>query len=157
MVSIAPDIVDGLSAQAVGSADLDRFLTAQHVSYAQALEEIRGGRKTGHWMWYVFPQLRGLGHSDMAEYYGLSGLDEARDYLAHAHLGPRLREAVSLILMQPNICPVQIFGPVDALKLRSCLTLFALADGTARNNLFENALLRLYDGHPDHRTIALLT
>lgn len=91
------------------------------------VDELRRGRKTGHWMWFVFPQLRGLGTSATAERFGLSGLDEAQAYLAHPLLGARLREAVALVEAHGDDPPEAIFGEMDAMKLRSCLTLFAAA------------------------------
>src|SRR5512144_3183680 len=100
--------------------DLERFVDAQADVYDVALRELRAGRKTSHWMWFVFPQLRGLGRSETARYYGLDGSAEARAYLAHAVLGPRLRAACEAILEAPGDA-VRILGPIDALKLRSSM------------------------------------
>ena len=110
-------------------ADLQRFVDAQDErgSYDAALAELRAGRKRSHWMWFVLPQLSGLGSSAMAQRYALSGLDEARDYLTHPVLGPRLRACAETLLGLPVTDPVQVLGPVDAQKLRSSMTLFALA------------------------------
>lgn len=132
--------------------DLDRFVTAQHGSYADALTELRHGRKTSHWMWYVFPQLRGLGHSPTAQHFGIASLDEARAYLAHPLLGPRLHEACAALTAASGSA-VDILGPVDAMKLRSSMTLFArAADDPAP---FQAIIDRFFDG-PDPATAALL-
>ena len=104
--------------------DLERFVAAQAADHATALAELRAGRKRTHWMWYVLPQLRGLGTSPMAWRYGLAGLDEARGYLAHPLLGPRLLEGVAALNAHEGLSATAILGEVDALKLRSCLTLF---------------------------------
>jgi uncharacterized protein (DUF1810 family) len=134
--------------------DLDRFLDAQEPQYAQVHDELRTGRKVGHWMWYIFPQLSGLGHSETARFYGISTLDEAKAYLRHPVLGTRLRECTDLVLSAPGRSLVDIFGSVDALKFRSSMTLFALA--TTDNALFRAALERYCGGHPDPLTIELL-
>jgi uncharacterized protein (DUF1810 family) len=105
--------------------DLARFERAQANTYTTALAELRRGRKTTHWMWYVFPQMRGLGSSAESVRYGISGLDEARAYLAHPVLGARLRECAEAVLAVPSRSAEEILGPVDAMKLRSCATLFA--------------------------------
>ncbi|RSV14540.1 DUF1810 domain-containing protein [Sphingomonas sp. ABOLG] len=132
--------------------DLDRFVTAQHGSYADALTELRHGRKTSHWMWYVFPQLRGLGHSPTAQHFGIASLDEARAYLAHPLLGPRLHAACAALATASGSA-VDILGPVDAMKLRSSMTLFArAADDPAP---FQAIIDRFFDG-PDPATHALL-
>ena len=115
--------------------DLDRFVTAQEGTYPSALAELRRGRKTSHWMWFVFPQIRGLGHSPTAQRYALDGVTEARAYLAHPVLGPRLLEATRAVLDSGETDPVRLLGGIDALKLRSSMTLFEAAadpDGDAR-------------------------
>ena len=132
---------------------LDRFLTAQAPVIAQVLAELRAGRKTTHWMWFVFPQLRGLGTSSMAQLFGIASLEEARAYLAHPVLGPRLRECCALMLQVPQRSAHEILGSPDDLKFRSCLTLFSLAD--PRESLFRQGLDRFYGGVPDPRTVAL--
>ncbi|HEX8025268.1 MAG TPA: DUF1810 domain-containing protein, partial [Candidatus Limnocylindrales bacterium] len=109
-------------------ADLDRFVRAQQRAYHLALHEIRGGRKTSHWMWFVFPQLAGLGRSEMARAYSIADLAEAQAYLGHPILGPRLREISRVTLELPaEVTGESVFGEIDALKLRSSMTLFALA------------------------------
>jgi uncharacterized protein (DUF1810 family) len=111
--------------------DLDRFVAAQAGGvYEQALAELRAGHKTSHWMWFIFPQHRDLGRSPTAKFYGLGGVEEARAYLAHPLLGPRLKEAASAILphLQTGASAEAILGPVDALKLGSSMTIFAEAD-----------------------------
>ena len=133
--------------------DLTRFLAAQAPVIDQVRAELRAGRKRSHWMWFVFPQLRGLGFSTMAQRYGIASLDEARAYLAHPVLGPRLRECCTLVLQVPERSALEILGSPDDLKFRSCLTLFSLAaPGEA---LFRQGLDRFYGGEPDSRTVAL--
>ncbi len=105
--------------------NLNRFLEAQEDSYAQALSEIQAGRKESHWIWYIFPQLAGLGYSHNAVYYGISGVEEAQAYLEHPLLGARLIEISNALLIHKNKSIEQIIGPVDALKLKSCMDLFA--------------------------------
>lgn len=133
---------------------LQRFVQAQAGDYAQALAELRAGRKTSHWIWYVLPQLRGLGHSPRSQHYGLAGRDEARAYAAHALLGPRLVDCVQAMLAQPTRDAAQILGPVDALKFRSCLTLFAAV--APEQPCYAAALQRFYGGEPDAATLRLL-
>ncbi|MCO1659053.1 DUF1810 domain-containing protein [Pseudonocardia humida] len=112
------------------STDLHRFVEAQDSAgvYALALAELRRGRKHGHWMWFVFPQIAGLGHSPTAQHYAIADLDEARRYLADPVLGPRLRECARALAGLDTSDPVDVLGPVDALKLHSSMTLFTLAD-----------------------------
>jgi uncharacterized protein (DUF1810 family) len=136
------------------SFPLDRFLTAQARDYPRALAELQAGEKRSHWMWYVFPQLRGLGRSDNANYYGIASLDEARAYLAHPVLGARLRECVVALLNLGGSDAEAVLGTVDAQKLRSCLTLFRLA--CPQEPVFAHALNRYFGGQLDARTIALL-
>lgn len=137
------------------SFDLDRFVQAQNRSstYEQALGEVRRGNKTRHWMWFVYPQIAGLGSSPTAQHYAIAGLDEARSYLAHPVLGPRLRESAQAALRAPGQDAQSIFGGIDALKLRSSMTLFARA--SPDETVFVDVLGRFFDG-PDPRTEALL-
>ncbi len=130
--------------------DLARFVAAQQGVHDQALAELRRGSKTGHWMWFVFPQISGLGFSDMAQHYGISSLDEARAYLAHPVLGPRLRECAQVVADTTGRTAEQIFGAIDAMKLRSSMTLFhrAAPDDLA----FAAVLDRYFDGVADEAT-----
>ena len=134
--------------------DLQRFVDAQQGVIEYALAELRAGAKRTHWMWFVFPQLRGLGRSDTASYFGLASLEEARAYLRHPLLGGRLRQAVQAILpWDPKLNAEQIFGSVDATKLRSSLTLF---DRVEPNGLFAAALMNFFGDERDELTLALL-
>lgn len=133
--------------------DLERFVTAQRDSYSQALGEIRRGRKHGHWMWYIFPQIAGLGRSDMAKRYSIRSVAEAQAYLSHPVLGRRLLECVTALLDLETWDAQAVFGFVDAMKLRSSLTLFALAAPDQR--LIASALDRWFKGERDNQTIQL--
>lgn len=135
--------------------DLNRFVRAQAPVYRGVVEELRGGRKRGHWMWFVFPQLSGLGSSPMADRYGISGLEEAGAYLRHGLLGPRLRECARLVNGVQGRSAAEIFGSPDDLKLRSSMTLFARAADD--NEDFTALLDRYYDGGEDPLTVARLT
>ncbi|HEY1394837.1 MAG TPA: DUF1810 domain-containing protein [Roseateles sp.] len=134
--------------------DLQRFLDAQAPQVGDVLAELKRGRKLSHWMWYFFPQLRGLGVSSTAQFYGIESLDEAIAYLDHEVLGPRLRECVALMNTHRNQTAEQILGVVDAMKFRSSLTLFAKASGDEA--VFIEALDRYFGGQPDPRTLDLL-
>ena len=135
--------------------DLERFLAAQAGVYETALAELRRGRKTSHWMWFVFPQLAGLGRSVMSRLYAIASLDEARAYLAHAVLGPRLRQCANAVLDAPaGRSAEDILGSVDAVKLRSSMTLFHHA--APDDPLFARILDRFFAGAPDPATDALL-
>jgi uncharacterized protein (DUF1810 family) len=133
---------------------LDRFVQAQQDDYAQALAEIRGGRKRTHWMWYVFPQLDGLGFSSTAQFYAIKSLDEARAYLEHPVLGPRLLECAEAAAGVEGRSAREIFGSPDDLKLRSCATLFAQV--SPPGSVFHRALDKYYRGEPDQQTLRLL-
>jgi len=137
-------------------ADLERFVVAQDAggTYDQALRELRAGRKDSHWMWFVFPQVAGLGRSRTAQHYAIAGLAEARAYLTHDVLGPRLRASTQALTTLDLRDPVAVFGPVDAMKLRSSMTLFALADpGEA---VFRAVLDQYFDGVEDAATVDLV-
>lgn len=138
----------------MGDGHLERFVAAQTQTYDLALAEVRSGRKRSHWMWFIFPQLAGLGSSDMACRYAIRDLDEARAYLAHPVLGPRLRVIVAALQDLGGTTAVAVFGEVDAMKLRSSLTLFTEASGEP---IFSAALERWFAGKPDERTLALLS
>jgi uncharacterized protein (DUF1810 family) len=136
--------------------DLRRFVTAQDSggTYQRAVAELRHGRKTSHWMWFVFPQIAGLGHSATSRAFAISSLQEARAYLAHPVLGPRLIECVTIVAQTPDRTAEQIFGGIDALKLRSCATLFLRAD--PGQPVFGQVLARYFDGQPDPATDQLI-
>lgn len=136
------------------SRELDRFLEAQSADYSRALTEIRAGRKRSHWMWYVFPQLAGLGFSSTARFYAIKDLAEAKDYLTHPVLGPRLLESMEAVLALEGKTAEEIFGSPDVLKLRSCATLFARV--SPPDSVFHRVLGKYYDGIPDEATIRLL-
>ena len=132
---------------------LERFVVAQELMYPRALEEVKNGRKVSHWIWYVFPQLKGLGHSNKSIYYGLDGIEEARAYLAHPVLGARLREITTAVL-QSDKSADEIFGGIDTIKLRSCMTLF---NEVAEDDLFGRMLLKCFEGKKDQKTLQLLS
>jgi uncharacterized protein (DUF1810 family) len=134
--------------------DLDRFLTAQEDMYDTALGELRAGRKQSHWIWFVFPQIAGLGSSPTARHYAIKSLEEAQAYLAHPILGGRLHESLKVLQTLGETNPDRIFGELDAMKFRSSLTLFAEADGG--DLIFEAALDRWFDGRKDEKTLELL-
>ncbi len=138
------------------TCDLDRFVRAQDErgTFDQALAELHHGRKVSHWMWFVFPQVAGLGHSPTAQRYAISGLDEALAFLDHPVLGPRLRQCCDALLGVEGKTADQVLGPVDAMKLRSSMTLFARA---ARDeHVFTRVLEKYFDGRPDDATDDLL-
>jgi uncharacterized protein (DUF1810 family) len=134
--------------------DLDRFTTAQEGVYERALAEIRSGDKRSHWMWFIFPQIDGLGFSSTAKHYAIKSFDEARQYLAHPVLGSRLRECAEAVLALEGRSTSEIFGYPDDLKLNSCMTLFESAAG--QGSLFSQVLERYYQGQRDTRTQELL-
>jgi len=135
--------------------DLQRFVTAQEPVFETVLAELRAGRKRTHWMWFVFPQLAGLGRSSTARFYGIGSIDEARAYLAHPVLGPRLDLCTRIVLASDNSSLHAIFGSPDDLKFRSCMTLFSLAADDP-DNPFRQALDRWCDGRPDEQMVALI-
>jgi uncharacterized protein (DUF1810 family) len=134
--------------------DLDRFVRAQEPLIAEVRAELKSGRKTTHWMWFVFPQLAGLGFSQRAQFYGIASLEEARAYLAHPVLGPRLLECTGLVNSVEGRTAHDIFGSPDDMKFRSSMTLFALAD--PRAPAFGTALEGYFEGRRDRRTLDLL-
>ena len=133
---------------------LNRFLAAQQDTYSSALAELRAGWKLSHWMWFVFPQLAGLGHSSTARFYAIQDLDEATAYLAHPVLGPRLVECCEAMLLHATRSARDILGSPDDLKLRSCVTLFAKIQPA--HPVFQRILDAFYSGRPDSRTLGLL-
>jgi len=141
---------------AADTYELERFVRAQEAggTYEAALAELRRGRKTGHWMWFVFPQIAGLGLSEMSRRYAISSADEARAYLAHPILGPRLEACARALLELEDATATEILGPVDSMKLRSSMTLFARA--APENALFRGVLARYFAGRADEATDARL-
>ena len=136
--------------------DLNRFVDAQDDgdTYGQALRELRAGSKRSHWMWFIFPQIAGLGMSETSRHFAISGLAEAQAYLAHPVLGPRLIESASALADLDGVSAVQVFGPVDAQKLRSSMTLFARA--ASDQQVFRDVLARYFGGETDEATISRL-
>jgi uncharacterized protein (DUF1810 family) len=134
--------------------NLQRFIDAQDGVFESALDELRDGCKRSHWMWFVFPQLAGLGRTPTAQYFSIGTIEEARAYLAHPRLGHRLCQSVEVLLPWAGQRSAErIFGPIDAMKLRSSLTLF---DRIEPSSIFHQALAAFYGGKPDARTLALL-
>lgn len=134
---------------------LQRFLEAQEDSYEIALKELTAGKKRSHWMWYIFPQLRGLGRSDTARFYGIADMDEAKAYLADSILGARLAACCEAMLLHTEKSALWILGDIDVMKLKSSMTLFALASGEEAS-VFHQVLQQFYNGKMDERTIELL-
>lgn len=135
--------------------NLDRFVEAQDQVYASVLEELKAGEKRSHWMWFVFPQIRGLGGSPMAEKFAISSLDEAKAYWEHPILGPRLEECTQLVLAVEGKSAEEIFDSPDDLKFRSCMTLFAEC-ATGSTLVFFESLVKYFDGEPDQLTLGIL-
>jgi uncharacterized protein (DUF1810 family) len=134
--------------------NLQRFVEAQDPVYEQVLSELRDGYKRSHWMWFIFPQIEGLGYSAVARKFAISSLEEAKAYLDHPVLGPRLTECAALVSQVAGRTVQQIFGSPDDLKLRSCMTLFAKA--APANNVFNDVLLKYFGGKYDHLTLERL-
>ena len=134
--------------------DLTRFLKAQEDSYQTALLEMKAGRKKSHWMWYIFPQIHGLGRSSMAQRYAIRDLAEAKEYIEHPVLGPRLVEISEALLEHEGLDARMIMGQPDDLKLRSCMTLFQLA--APEEPVVGKVLEKYFGGRPDERTIAII-
>jgi len=134
--------------------DLSRFVNAQTTTYDQALQEIRSGKKMSHWIWYIFPQLKGLGMSQTSEFYGIEGLEEAKTYLSDPVLGQRLKEITTALAELPEYDPEKVLGYPDNLKVRSCMTLFHAADPDEK--LFQLILDKYFDGQKDPKTMEML-
>ncbi|MFI5453413.1 DUF1810 domain-containing protein [Pedobacter sp. UC225_61] len=139
----------------IRKAKLEHYVSAQNQSYASALQEIKNGRKTSHWMWFIFPQLQGLGHSEMSIRYGIESLDHASTYLSHPILGQRLIEIASAVLQSNIKNATQMMGSPDDLKLHSSMTLFNELSPT--NPVFNAVLIKFFKGEKDPRTLALLS
>jgi Uncharacterized conserved protein len=133
---------------------LNRFLSAQQPIYAQVLKELRNAKKTTHWMWFIFPQIEGLGHSSTAKYYSIKSIEEAKEYLGHPVLGQRLKECSNILLQLQNKTADEIFGYPDNLKLRSCMTLFNFV--APEQKVFADVLKKYFGGKPDEQTISIL-
>jgi uncharacterized protein (DUF1810 family) len=136
--------------------DLDRFVQAQETIYPQVLRELRQGAKQSHWMWFIFPQIEGLGHSSTARRYAISGRAEAEAYLAHALLGSRLEDCTRAMLQHSDRSAHVILGSPDDLKFWSSMTLFSEVADRKKGSVFHQALLQFYDGQPDEATLARL-
>lgn len=134
--------------------DLERFVQAQEPVYATVLAELRAGHKRSHWMWFIFPQIAGLGRSEMAQRYAIASGDEAAAYLAHPVLGARLRECAGLVAKHEDLSAEEIFGHPDDLKFRSSMTLFA--DVAPDEAVFQDCIDKYFDGDPDDATLARL-
>jgi uncharacterized protein (DUF1810 family) len=134
--------------------DLDRFVREQQHVYHRVLDELRRGQKSGHWIWFIFPQIAGLGSSEMSLRFAIASLDEARAYLAHPVLGPRLLECAGIVLATRGKSAEQVLGPIDAMKLRSCMTLFRRA--APHEPVFTQVLDRYFGGVADEATDARL-
>jgi uncharacterized protein (DUF1810 family) len=134
--------------------NLERFVKAQEIMYDHALREIKSGKKYEHWIWFIFPQLRGLGTSENSVFYGISGLEEAKAYLEHSILGARLKECCVALLSHKDKTAYQILGGIDTRKLCSSMTLFACA--SEENNVFQKVLEQFFDGEKDFYTTTML-
>lgn len=149
------DLNDMIDNQSSGDPfQLNRFLEAQSMSYADAIAELRAGRKQSHWMWYVLPQISGLGRSSMAVRYSIPSLDEARGYLSHAVLGSRLIQCCEAVLAIEGRSAFEIMGSPDDLKLKSCATLFGSV--SPKGSVFHRILDKYYGGEPDEATLELI-
>lgn len=135
--------------------NLDRFVRAQDGVYDEVIAELNAGRKCTHWMWFIFPQFDGLGFSPMAHYYAVKSIAEARSYLNHPTLGPRLQECMAALLAIEGRSAYEILGSPDDLKLRSCATLFAAI--SMEGSVFERVLTKYYQGEPDCKTLQLIS
>jgi uncharacterized protein (DUF1810 family) len=137
-----------------GDFNLERFVEAQDAVYEVVLEELEAGEKLSHWMWFVFPQIKGLGGSPTAQHFAISSLEEAKAYLEHPILGPRLEECTRRVLAVEGKSAEEIFGYPDDLKFRSCMTLFA--ECAADAGIFTESLRKFYGGEPDQQTLTIL-
>lgn len=136
------------------SVDLSRFVSAHKTDYDRALSEIKGGKKTSHWMWYIFPQLKGLGRTSISEYYGINDLDEARAFLNDDYLGNHLKNISNALLKLECNDAKEIMGSIDGRKLKSSMTLFHLAN--QNETVFKDVLVKYFDGQLDYRTLKML-
>lgn len=134
--------------------NLYRFIDAQEDVYHKVIQELRNGKKQSHWMWFIFPQIAGLGYSSTAKYYAIQNVDEARAYLAHPTVGARLLECTEIVVAHKDLSALTIFGDIDEMKLRSSMTLFAHIAGP--ESVYQQALDKYFDGAQDHRTLDIL-
>jgi len=134
--------------------DLERFVKAQERTFDKAMEEMKSGAKWGHWMWFIFPQLLGLGHSEIAQFYGIRDMKEAKDYLRHPVLGRRLVDICRVVLLYEGNDATLIFGYPDNLKLQSCMTLFHRAAPEVK--IFQAVLAKFFGGNEDYKTLEML-
>ncbi len=137
--------------------NLNRYIEAQEKQYVIALAEMQAGYKISHWMWFIFPQISGLGFSEVSKFYAIKNLEEAKAYLQHGILGKRLREISNVLLMQDTDDATLIFDNPDDMKLHSSMTLFAIADEENLDNVFEKVLAKFFKGKYDRRTVEILT
>lgn len=142
------------STDSIDPFSLQRFVQAQNPVFARIQAELRNGHKRSHWMWFVFPQYAGLGHSDMSKYFAITSLEEATAYLQHSLLGPRLESCTRLVTQLQGASIQSIFGTPDHMKFHSCMTLFDLV--AADGNIFRAALDQYFAGHADQRTLSLI-
>ena len=149
-IILPKEFVENISPDGKRNYYLERFLTAHKYNYENALREITDGRKRTHWIWFIFPQLAVLGHSANAKYYGISGYDEAKAYYEHPILGTRLREITMALLQHRGESAVDILGDIDAVKVRSCMTLF---DAVSPDDIFQEVLDAFYGGSSDKKTL----
>ena len=133
--------------------NIDRFIEAQERDYSIALNEIRNGKKTSHWIWYIFPQIKGLGYSSISKYYGIDGIEEAREYYNNEYLRNHLIEISNALLDNDNSA-LNIFGSIDSLKVKSCMTLFELVD--PKEKIFKEVLHKLYNDERDEKTLEII-
>lgn len=132
---------------------IERFVEAQNDVYIRALNEIKSGRKLTHWMWFIFPQIKGIGFSMRSVFFSIKDEEEAKEYLNHPLLGKRLREISNALLELNTVNPIEIFGGIDAKKLRSCMTLFDIVEP---ESVFDEVLLKFFDGKRDEKTLKIL-
>jgi uncharacterized protein (DUF1810 family) len=137
------------------SIDFNRFITAQEKKYDQALSEIMSGRKLGHWMWFIFPQFKGLGISETSTKYSIQNLEEAQEYLNHAILSARILQITTELIRLDENNAIKVFGYTDSKKLKSSMTLFSIVDSSPES-IFKNAIDKFFDGEMDERTLNLI-
>ena len=152
-IILPKEFVENISPHGERYYNLERFLTAHKYNYENALREIIDGRKRTHWIWFIFPQLTVLGRSTNAKFYGISGYDEAKAYYEHPILGTRLREITMALLQHRGESAVDILGDIDAVKVRSCMTLF---DAVSPDDIFQEVLDAFYEGKSDKKTLDYL-